>query len=196
MNFDNYEMIRNIISESIEVKNRLLKNAAMVDSISKAADLIVDCYDKGNKVLVFGNGGSAADSQHFAAELIVRFEKERQALPCIALTTDTSILTAAANDYDFSRVFSRQVEALAVKGDIVAAFSTSGNSLNVIEGIRAAKAVGAGSIGFTGCDGGDICKISDISIIADSDVTARIQEVHGLVIHCLCKIVEEKINDR
>ena len=158
--------------------------------IEKSADVIVDSFKKGGKLLIAGNGGSAADSQHFAAELVGRFKKERRALPAIALTANTSILTAIANDYSFDKVFSRQIEALAKNGDVFFAISTSGNSANIVEGIRAAKKIGCLVIGLTGKAGGKMKDICDILIDVDSDDTPRIQENHILIIHSICEIIE------
>jgi D-sedoheptulose 7-phosphate isomerase len=148
---------------------------------------------KGGKVIVFGNGGSAADSQHMAAELVVRFEKERKGLPCIALNTNTSTLTAASNDYSFDKTFSRQVEALAEQRDVVIAISTSGNSKNVLEGAKEARAKKVPVIALAGRDGGELAAMADIPIVVRCENTARIQEVHIAIIHALCKIVEETV---
>ena len=141
-------------------------------------------------MLIFGNGGSAADSQHMAAELVGRFEAERKALPCIALTTDSSILTAISNDYNFEDIFARQIEALGNAGDTVVAISTSGSSKNVIKGVKAAKAKGAKVITLTGKDGGELLNMADIAINVDAENTARVQEVHITIIHAICRLVE------
>ncbi|MFH1412015.1 MAG: D-sedoheptulose 7-phosphate isomerase [Candidatus Omnitrophota bacterium] len=186
-------IIRTYLEESIQAKRSFLTEDCGVESVRKAALAMTECYRRGGKVLVFGNGGSAADSQHLAAELIVRFEKERRALPAIALTTDTSVITAAGNDYDFTKVFSRQVEALAVPGDIVFAISTSGNSANVIEAVRAAKKKGVEVIALTGKDGGWLAEEADMSIVVKQDNTARVQEIHVTLIHVLCRIVEDSL---
>jgi len=188
---DKRDIIKNILEDSIETKKQFLSDEGNVDAVNDAASAIVECYRRGGKVIVFGNGGSAADSQHLAAELIVRFEKERKSLPCIALTTDTSILTAAANDYDFNKVFSRQVEALAEPSDVVVAISTSGNSPNVLEGVKTACAKKIPIIAVTGRDGGKLAGKADISIIVNAENVARIQELHVTVIHIICKIVED-----
>ena len=189
----NKETIKKIFEDSLAVKKDFVENDDNLASIEKTAALIVECYKGGGKVLVFGNGGSAADSQHFAAELVVRFEKERRSLPCVALTANTSILTATSNDYDFTRIFSRQVEGLASSGDIALAISTSGNSENVLEGVKAAHAKGLKVIALTGRDGGKLGKEADISIVVNVQNTARIQETHVTVLHAICKIIEDSI---
>ena len=190
---DMKETVRNIFEESLRIKEKFISDETNVAAIAEAASLLVKCYRRGGKVIVFGNGGSAADSQHLAAELVVRFEKERKGFPCVALTTNTSILTAASNDYDFSKTFSRQVEALAGPSDVAVAISTSGNSENVLEGARSAHARKVPVIALTGRGGGELLKESDIAIVAKAENTARIQEIHVTVIHVLCKIVEDAL---
>jgi D-sedoheptulose 7-phosphate isomerase len=180
--------IEEIVSESIKVKELLLRSEAA--NIEKAAETIICSLKAGHKVLVFGNGGSAADSQHFAAELVGRFKKERRPMPAIALTTNTSILTAVANDYGYEATFARQVEALGKKGDVAVGISTSGSARNVIEGIKMAKGCGLSTVGITGGDGGKLKEMCDIVITAGSRDTARIQEAHITVIHVLCELVE------
>jgi len=187
------QKVKDILRESISVKERFLSDEVNVAAVAEAAELMIDRFDKGGKVLVFGNGGSAADSQHFAAELVVRFEKERKALPCVALTTDTSIITAASNDYSFERIFSRQLEALAGPDDVAFAVSTSGNSPNVLEAVKSAREKGIPVISLTGRDGGMIARESDIAITVKADNTARIQEVHSVILHMICKIIEESL---
>ena len=150
-----------------------------------------ELFDAGNKILIIGNGGSAADSQHFAAELMVRFKKERSPYPAIALTTDSSILTAHGNDYNFKTIFRRQVEALGSKGDCLFALSTSGTSPNIIEAISAAKKKKLFVIGLTGAEGGKMKDMCDIIIRVPSDNTARIQENHIFIIHILCQLLEQ-----
>lgn len=162
----------------------------LIKQIKEASDLINMSLLSGNKVLLFGNGGSAGDAQHIAAEFTGRFISERAALPAIALTTDTSAITAIGNDYGFDKIFERQVEALAVKGDVLIGISTSGNSLNVINGLRAGKNLGCTTIAFTGRDGGDISKSCDINLIVPSYTTARIQEVHILIGHIICELAD------
>ncbi len=185
------DIARKIFEDSIAAKQKFLDDESGIAAVIKTADAIIGSLKKGGKVIVFGNGGSAADSQHLAAELVVRFEKERKALPAVALTTDTSILTATANDYDFSKVFSRQIEALAGPSDVAIAISTSGNSPNVIEGAKAARAKNVPVIALTGRDGGALVAGSDIQMIVRSDNTARVQEVHEAIIHVICKLVED-----
>lgn len=184
--------INNIIKESIAVKESILKNN--IDEIVKITESVIDCFKNGNKIILFGNGGSAADSQHIAAELVGRFQKERRGLAAIALTTNTSILTAIGNDYGFEEVFSRQVEAVAKKGDVVIGISTSGKAKNVIAGINKAKAMGLKTVGLAGVDGGELAKIVDISLIVSSKVTARIQEAHITIGHIICELVEKQIS--
>ncbi len=162
-------------------------------SAAKAASVILSSLKKGGKVLILGNGGSAADAQHFSAELVGRFEKERKPLSAVALSTDTSLLTAIANDYGFDHVFSRQVQALGKKGDVLVAISTSGNSANVLEAAKAAKKLGLKTICFTGASGGKLSSICDVAIKAPSSRTCRIQEVHAAVIHAICFSVESSL---
>ncbi|MEK6916960.1 MAG: D-sedoheptulose 7-phosphate isomerase [Nanoarchaeota archaeon] len=178
------------IEESINLKLELVNQA---ENIKKASDLIIAGFKKGNKVLVFGNGGSAADAQHIAAELVGRFKLERKGLPAIALTTDTSILTSISNDYSYDSVFERQVEALAKKSDVMIGISTSGNSKNVINAFKKGKEIGTTNISFTGRNGGELKKQSDININILSDSTARIQECHMVAYHIICEIVEESM---
>ncbi len=160
-------------------------------SIENCADLIIRTFKAGKKLLLCGNGGSAADAQHIAAEFVGRYENERQALPAIALTTDTSALTALANDYDFERIFSRQVDALGVEGDCLIAISTSGNSANVISAVMAARRRGCKVVGMTGSNGKKLASISDACIMVPSDRTARIQEAHITIAHIWCELIED-----
>lgn len=183
--------IERIFRESIRVKEETLK--ANSEKIVQAVESILELFKRNGKVLFFGNGGSAADSQHIAAEFIGRFKKERRALPAIALTTDTSILTALGNDYSFDVIFARQVEGLGQRGDLAFGISTSGNSRNVVEGIKAAKKTGLKTISLTGCGGGELAPLTDISIIVPSSETARIQESHLCVAHAICELVENQI---
>ena len=187
------EKIKNIIRDSITSKALLLYDEDLLEKIERSAQLILKTLKRGGKILVFGNGGSAADSQHFAAELVGRFKKERRALPAVALTTDTSLLTALANDYSFDIVFKRQLESLATVKDVVFAISTSGRSKNVLEAVKLAKKLKIKTIGLTGGDGGALAKMTDIALVAPSGITARIQESHILIIHIICEILEDKI---
>ncbi|MFH1846711.1 MAG: SIS domain-containing protein [Candidatus Omnitrophota bacterium] len=191
---DTEKKIRTILEESLKVKKDFLSDRANIAAVAKAALAIIACCQRGGKVIIFGNGGSAADSQHFAAELIVRFERERESIPALALTTDTSVLTAFSNDYNFKDVFKRQIQALAGPEDIVFAISTSGSSENVLEGVKAAAAKKIQVIGLSGKDGGELAELSDIAITVRSKNTARIQEVHITVIHVLCKLIEETLS--
>jgi D-sedoheptulose 7-phosphate isomerase len=161
------------------------------DDIEAGCEMITSVIKTGNKVLLAGNGGSAADAQHIAAELSGRFVKERKALPGIALTVDTSALTAIANDYGYDHVFSRQVEALAQPGDLFIGISTSGNSQGILNAFQAAKKINCKTLGLSGRDGGKMNGLCDLNIIIPSQVTARIQEMHILIGHILCKAVDD-----
>ena len=162
-----------------------------INNIEKLSKCCVETLLKGNTVFLCGNGGSAADSQHIAAEIVGRFETERKALKAIALTTDTSILTAVGNDYGYNNIFKRQVEALVTKDDLVIGLSTSGNSENVVLALEEAKKIGATIAGLTGRDGGRLKDISDICIKVPSDITARVQEVHILIGHAICAEIDK-----
>ena len=175
----------------MDAERDFASDADCIKKVADAADMLIKCFKSGGKVLILGNGGSASDAQHMAAELVVRFEKERKSLPCIALTADTANLTATGNDYSFERVFSRQIESLAVKGDVVIAISTSGNSPNVLEAVRVARVKEAKVISLGGKDGGKLAGMTDIPIIVKNNVTARVQEVHILIIHIICKLIDE-----
>jgi len=178
-------------SESAHLK--LQSMDALARPIAAAAERMVQCLKNDGKIMSCGNGGSAADSQHFAAELINRFERERPALAAIALTTDTSTLTSIANDYHFDQVFSKQVRALGHAGDVLLAISTSGNSRNVLEAVQAAHACQMGVVALTGRAGGKMTEMlrpSDIHICVPAQSTARIQEVHLLTLHCLCDAID------
>lgn len=179
------------LKDSIAVKELAAKDNLL--DIESAAKAIIASLENGGKVLVFGNGGSAADSQHFAAELVGRFKKERRALGAIALSVNTSTLTAIANDYGYEASFSRQVEALGKKGDIAFGISTSGNSKNVISAIKKARELGLKTIGLLGCGGGELAKTCDISITVGSKDTPRVQESHITIIHILCELIEDDI---
>lgn len=185
---NNNEIINNLFDESAHF---ILESKKLANQISKVIDIVIDAYKNGNKVVIFGNGGSAADSQHFAAELIGRFKLERKSLPAIALTTDSSIITALGNDYGFEYVFSRQCESIVHKDDIVFAISTSGHSKNVINGVITSKKIGAITIGLIGGDGGGLQQSVDFPIISPSISTPRIQEIHRIIIHIICDLVEQ-----
>ena len=183
--------IETMFTESIATKQA--SKETLIEPIAKAVELLVDTLKNNNKTLVCGNGGSAADSQHFAAELICRFERERPSLPSIALTTDTSALTAISNDYSYKEVFARQVSGLGQQGDVLIAISTSGNSENVIRAIEVAHSKDMNVIALTGRDGGKIGTMlqnKDVEIRVPTDSTARTQEVHILTLHCLCDQID------
>ena len=179
--------------ESADIKKQLADK--YVDDIARAADICVTVIKSGGKIMLCGNGGSAADSQHLATELVVRLsgDRDRQALPAIALTTDTSTLTACANDFGFDQVFSRQVEALGKSGDVLIAISTSGNSPNVIKAVEAAKRQNIGSIGFAGKIIGQLSKLADMTIAVPSDNVQRIQEAHITIGHIIISLIEQEI---
>jgi D-sedoheptulose 7-phosphate isomerase len=183
-------LIQEKIIASIKVKQALLKQSRLLAQI---ADELIRAYRAGRKVILFGNGGSAADAQHIAAELAGRYYMDRKPLPAEALTVNTSILTAIGNDYGFEQIFARQVEALGNPGDIAIGISTSGNSPNVIEGIRAAKRKGMITIGLTGADGGQLKNEVDYCICVPSKDTPRIQEAHILVGHIWCELIERAL---
>jgi D-sedoheptulose 7-phosphate isomerase len=186
--------MKNLIKKNIEDHMNVLSESSVyiTDQVSKISKVLLDCIDSGNKILLFGNGGSAADAQHISAELTGRFVKERRALAAIALTTDTSALTAIGNDYGFDKIFQRQVEALAVKGDVLIGISTSGNSTNVINALETGKSKHCINISFTGNTGGKILELSNYNININSNITARIQEMHILIGHLLCTCIDEK----
>ncbi len=185
------DAIRSELKESIEVKNLVLRSLA--PQIETAAKIMIGALRAGNKILFFGNGGSAADSQHLAAELVGRYRKDRGALAALALSTDTSIMTALSNDYGFETIFARQVEGLAKSGDVAVGISTSGNSRNVLEGLERARQLGCKLIGLLGCDGGRIAEVVDVSIIVPCKNTPRIQESHITIGHILCSLVEKEL---
>jgi D-sedoheptulose 7-phosphate isomerase len=187
------EKIKNEIKESIQVKSAILNDQNLLIKIDEVCKIVVDTYNKGNKTIFAGNGGSAADSQHLAAEFVSRFYFDRPGLNSLALTTDTSILTAVGNDYGYENLFSRQIEAVANKGDVYFAISTSGNSPNIIKSIKAAKNKGVITVGLTGNKKNKMSDLCDITISVPSASTPRIQESHILIGHIICGIVEEII---
>ncbi len=184
------DIILDILEAGITAKRSCVETN--LDTIIKAADLLTDCMAGGNKVLIFGNGGSAADAQHLAAEFVNRFLIERPPLAAIALTTDTSILTSIGNDYHFDDIFSKQIKALGKKGDIAWGLSTSGNSTNVIQAVKTARKMGIFTIGMTG-RGGELAECADLVFSVDSDTTARVQETHITLGHILCELLERKL---
>lgn len=179
------------LAASLDVHQRFL--AEGLPSLAAAAEILVSAYASGHKALFFGNGGSAADAQHLAAEFLGRFLRERQPLPALALNANTSAVTAIGNDYGYDQVFSRQLEALARPGDVAVGISTSGNSANVIEALRRARELGVHTIALTGASGGEMAEIVDVLIAIPSDQTPRIQECHILAGHALCDAVESAI---
>ena len=188
---DLVEHLRSHFEEGVELRRRMAET--LPTQLAAAGQALARALKAGHKALACGNGGSAADSQHFAAELVGRFERERPGLPGIALTVDTSAITAIANDYDYDRVFSRQVEALGAEGDVLLAISTSGNSRNVIEAMKSAQARGMTVIALTGRDGGAMGRMlrpTDFHLNVAHPRTMRVQEVHLLAIHCLCEVVD------
>ncbi|MGC8588311.1 MAG: D-sedoheptulose 7-phosphate isomerase [Hydrogenobaculum sp.] len=188
------DIVNDSFTNSIETKRAFLE--MYKDRIVEVGLIMAQALMDGNKILFFGNGGSAADSQHLAAEIVGRYKKERKGLPSIALTTDTSILTAVGNDYGFDVIFERQIEALCMPGDIAVGISTSGNSPNVIKGLMKAHDMGATTIAFSGKQGGKVVDIAHYSFVVPSYDTARIQECHITLGHTLCEIIDEVVNEK
>lgn len=186
------EAIRAIISDSIAVKQQLLADTVMLARIEQVTQVCIEAFKRGNKLLIAGNGGSAADAQHMAAEFVARFEFDRPGLPAIALTTDTSALTAIGNDYGYEFLFSRQVEALGKAGDVFIGLSTSGNSKNVLKAMEACEKIGITRVALCGA-GGKIHQMSDYVLAVPSTHTPRIQESHELIMHILCGLCEEAL---
>jgi len=191
------------LSIKLEIHNKILdssesikKSIENIPEIIRIIESITKSLKKGNKIILFGNGGSAADAQHIAAELVGRFDYDRKSLPAISLTTDTSVITSIGNDYSFEKIFSRQCESLVNKGDVVVGISTSGNSINVKNGLLVSKRKGAKTVGFLGHKGGHIKNIVDIPLIVNSNSTPRIQEVHRTSAHIICEMVEKNISRR
>jgi D-sedoheptulose 7-phosphate isomerase len=185
------ELINTSLREGTELRAVVARDCSQM--IAEAGRLIIQCLQSGGKLLFFGNGGSAADAQHLAAEFVGRFVRERIGLPAIALTTDSSILTAVGNDYGFEQIFARQIQALARPGDVAVAISTSGNSPNVLEAVKEAKKHGVNVIGLTGKDGGELAREAAVVITVDSSSTARIQECHITIGHIFCELVEKEL---
>lgn len=186
------EKIRQLIQSSIEAKQQILNNQDLLQTVQQVADTIVIAFKNGNHVYFCGNGGSAADAQHLAAEFSGRFYKDRKALPAEALHCNTSYLTAVANDYSFDVIYSRMIDGLGKSGDILIGLSTSGNSKNIIQAFETAKAKNMKTVGFTGITGGSMKTKSDYLLNAPSSDTPRIQECHMLIGHIICQLVEEK----
>ncbi len=181
------------IRAAIAVKELLLRSSDIVSAIARVSELLVDAFQRGRKVLLFGNGGSAADAQHIAAEFVGRFAFDRPALPALALSVNTSCVTAIGNDYGFDQVFSRQIEALAQPGDVAIAISTSGSSLNVVAALELSRRKGLHAIALTGCTGGKLKNVADECICVPSTDTPRIQECHILIGHIISQLVEQTI---
>jgi D-sedoheptulose 7-phosphate isomerase len=180
--------------ESIEAKRRCLKNNQ--ESMIRAATVIVEAFNDESKLMIFGNGGSAADAQHIAAEFVNKFMIERPPLPAMALTTDTSILTSVSNDYDFDDVFSKQIQALGIEGDVAWGISTSGEAANVLAGLRVARNRGLRTIGMTGSGGGKMAEFAQVLLGVDGENTARIQECHITMAHIICELVDYQLFQR
>lgn len=187
------EKIKQIIASSIEVKQQLLADEMIIKKIEEAVSIVTTAFQQGNKVWFCGNGGSAADAQHLAAEFSGRFYKDRKALPAEALHCNTSYLTAVANDYSYDVIYSRIVEGTGNKGDVIVGISTSGNSTNIVKAFESAKALGMKTIGFTGVSGGKMKEVSDILFNVPSKITPRIQESHIMLGHIICELVEENL---
>ena len=185
------EEIVQIFRESADLKLRFIQQN--VEVLRQVVKIVVAAFKAGNKVLLFGNGGSAADAQHIAAEFINRFLIERPPLPAIALTTDTSILTSISNDYGYADSFSKQIKALGKEGDVAIGISTSGSAANVLKAVKVAREMGLKTVGLTGMDGGELAKIVDLAIIVNSQVIPRIQEVHITIGHVLCEMVDRML---
>lgn len=181
------------IKNSIECKEKLLNDVETLEMIEKIVKRVIECYKNGNRIYICGNGGSASDSQHFAAELVGRYMLERKAFPAQSFTTDTSILTAVGNDYGYDTIFERQAEAMCREGDILFGITTSGNSINVLKAFDKAKSLGATTIGLLGKDGGKGKDVCDMSIVVNYNRTPNIQETHIMIIHIICELVEREL---
>ena len=186
-------MKNNIEKSFLDSAECIKKSVNLSEMVEKAIKEIINCLERGNKIIIFGNGGSAADAQHIAAEFISKFKKNRKSLPAIALTTDTSILTSIGNDFSFDHIFSRQCEALVSEGDVILGISTSGNSVNVKNGITTSMEKKAKTIGLLGNNGGIIKECVDIPIIVEDSSTSSIQEVHRVIYHIICEFVETEL---
>ena len=185
--------IKNQIKKSYETKQNIYNDNELLNKIEQVAEMCVSLYRGSNKTILAGNGGSAADAQHIAAELVGRYGFDRPSIPSLALTTDTSNLTAIGNDYGYDKVFSRQLEGMGQDGDIFIGISTSGNSANIINAFKSAKEKNIATVALVGKDGGEMAKLADISLVVPSDSTPRIQESHILIGHILCDIIEKEI---
>ena len=185
-------IIKNEFNKHIKASKETMQATGKLIEI--AANICIDSLKNGNKILIFGNGGSAADAQHIAAEIVGRYKVERKGLPAIALTTDTSVITAISNDYGYLHVFDRQVEALANEGDVLIGISTGGSSTNVISALKLAKELGCSAIGLSGKDGGKFNALCDVNLIAMAEDTPRIQEMHILIGHIICHLIDQAFN--
>lgn len=185
------EKIKEIANESAVVKSRFFADHA--GEVAEAASLLIEAIKSGKKILLFGNGGSAADAQHIAAELVNRYRQDRPAWAAIALTTDSSILTSISNDSSFEEIFSRQIEALGQPGDVAVAISTSGNSPNIVKAVETARQLGLRTIGLLGNDGGQVGKLVELPLVVESRQTPRIQETHITIGHILCELIEGEL---
>jgi D-sedoheptulose 7-phosphate isomerase len=185
------EKIQQIALESILVKQAFFDSHS--DKVARAAEIIIDSLKSGSKLLIFGNGGSASDAQHIAAELVNRFQRDHPPIAAIALTTDTSIITSVANDSSFDFLFERQLQALGRPGDVALAISTSGNSTNVLRSVAAARKLGIKTIALTGRTGGKLASIADLALVVESEYTQRIQETHITIGHILCELIEDAL---
>ena len=184
--------IKSQFRQNIELHQQAIE--ILAPGIAKAADIIIQAFKKGNKLLLCGNGGSAADAQHIAAELVGRFKKERRGLPALALTTDTSIMTSLANDYWYDLLFARQIETLGGEGDVLIGISTSGNSVNIVRGVEAANFKGLRTIGFLGSDGGKLKDLVEVPLIVPFKSADRVQEVHILMGHIICSLIDSNFS--
>ncbi len=185
--------IKDQIKKSYETKQAIYENEELLNKILEVSQLCVKLYKGSNKTILAGNGGSAADAQHIAAEMVGRYGFDRPSLPSLALTTDTSALTAIGNDYGYDKVFSRQLEGMGQKGDVFIGISTSGNSVNIVNAFNSAKEKGITTVALVGRDGGEMAKMADYALVVPSDSTPRIQESHILIGHILCDIIEKEI---
>lgn len=190
------EYIRSNIEESINTKKKLLADESLLSVVEEVSRICIDAYEKGNKIMVCGNGGSASDAQHMAGELVGRYKMERAGIPAIALNANTTVMTALGNDYDYKSIFAKQVAALGKKEDILFVISTSGNSQNTVLACETAKKMGITTVALTGETGGALKALCDYTIPVPSDNTPRIQEMHILIIHSLCGIIEKELYNR
>lgn len=186
-------IIKDQISESIDVKNKIMQDEKLIKAIEDASNIIIDSYKRGGMLLLCGNGGSAGDAQHIAGEMVARFRIERKALSALAFNTNSSVVTAIGNDYEYNKIFERQVEAFGHSGDVLIAISTSGNSESVVRAIEKAREIGITTISLLGKDGGACKDISDYALIVPSSDTARIQESHIMIGHIICDLVERSM---